>query len=60
MNPSFFLFSWMTSLFVKGSKATLEQENLEGVMPEDCIHPLTEALERCVCVCFQTLYSVCG
>lgn len=39
-------FFWMTSLFVKGSKATLEQENLEGVMPEDCIHPLTEALER--------------
>jgi len=42
----FLRFSWMTNLFIKGSKTPLEQEDLEGISPDDCSGPLTEKLER--------------
>lgn len=42
----FISYFWMTNLFVKGSKAPLEEEDLEGMSPDNCSAPLTEKLEQ--------------
>ncbi|XP_066923803.1 ATP-binding cassette sub-family C member 4-like [Clytia hemisphaerica] len=42
----FVSFFWMRKLFIKGSKSPLEQDDLEGMNPDDCAAPLTEQLER--------------
>ena len=36
----------MRNLLIKGSKTPLEQDDLEGLNPDDCSGPLAERLER--------------
>ena len=48
-------FSWLTKLFVKGSKKILDKDDLQGIMPGESMYPLTEKLERYLVDVFDDL-----